>query len=291
LAGAGFARPSAPFGITAVVRVKDEEDWIEPSIRSLAGFADQIVVGDNGSTDATPVLLKRLQEEFPRTLEVLTVPQDDIRALTNRLLARARYRWVVRWDADFVAQTEGPNRISLLKEWLSGLPRRHFLVYLTMVELAGDLWHQDPATARRSDAHLFTRSDALRYIYDPAGYESPKAPAWYAVRRWSLPCFFHVHVKSDRRLFLNGLWKQWLLRREPDGSFPAFVRDFCLTHFGSEDVEGAARRWTDLYVRRLSPYDERSFPALPALLKPCLARPKYRLVYDNGRISGRETVA
>ena len=40
-------------GISAVISMKDEEYTIEASIRSLHGFADQIICIDNGSTDRT----------------------------------------------------------------------------------------------------------------------------------------------------------------------------------------------------------------------------------------------
>lgn len=285
-------RPANPFGVTAVMRVRDEEDWLEASVRSLAGFADQVVIGENGSEDGTPAIVDRLHREFPGWVEVAVCPADDIRTLTNRLIARARYRWVVRWDGDFVALTEGPRRIALLRDRLAAWRFRHCLMYLPMVELAGDLWHQDPASALRADAHLFTASDRLRYVYDRMGYESPFAPPWYAVRRESAPSLFHMHVKSDRRLFLNGLWKRYLIDREPDKKpFPEYVRAFCWDQFGHGDVDRSAAQWIALYAARLAPFDAAAYGDYPALLRPHLDRPKYRLRYQGGKIVGRDTLA
>jgi glycosyltransferase involved in cell wall biosynthesis len=286
-----FLGPKAPFGVTAVVRVKDEEDWLALSVQSLKNFADQVVIGDNGSTDGTPAVIERLKRDHPGWIEVVDGKGDDIKTLTNKLVQRARFRWVLRWDGDFIAQTEGPDRISLLKEELRDWgDKRHCLMYLRMVELAGDFWHQNAASRTRDDAHLWTASPALRYVYDEAGYESPQAPLWYAVRRREAPCFFHLHVKSDKRLFLNGLWKLWLLKKDGAGDFPGYVRAFCLDLFGSDDVDAAAAKWITLYAQRLKPVDRSLFRDYPALLRPLLERPPYRLKESDGTILGRDTL-
>lgn len=291
---AGFLLPpDRPQGISAIVRVKDEEEWVEAAIRSLDGFADQVVIGDNGSTDRTPAILARLGRELPGLVEVLTLPGADILTLTNALVARTRHRWIIRWDADFVAQTSGPVRISLLRDWLMRLnPRRYYMVYLRMVELAGDLWHQDPACRTRADAHCWTASAHLRYTYDPQGYESPLVPRWYSVRRWETPCFYHLNIKSDERLFLNHVWKQYLCdpRRHEYPDLAAYAEHLCLAEFGHRDVRRAAREWTTTYVKRLVPFDGSRYPEYPALIRPDVARPRYRILYDDGRIVGRQTL-
>lgn len=281
-------RPDRPAGLTAIVRVRDEEEWLEPALRSIAVIADQIVVGDNGSRDRTPEILARLGGELGARLEVLTLPELDIAALTNALLERARFRWVFRWDADFVAHTEGPRDIRLFHKWLlSQDPRRFLMVYPRMVELAGDLFHQNPAYPMRSDAHCFTASSAIRYVYDAAGYESPQVPRWYGVTCFDTPCFVHVNVKSDERLYRSALWKQWLVdpARRGGETFAQFVRR--AVGGDGEAVRRAARSWTDAYCRGLRKVDDSVLPQYPALLRPYLERPAYRLVYRDGVIVGR----
>jgi glycosyltransferase involved in cell wall biosynthesis len=275
--------------MTAIVRVRDEEEWLEPSLRSIAVIADQIVVGDNGSRDRTPEILARLCGEMGARLEVVTRPELGIAALTNTLLERARFRWVFRWDADFVAHTDGPRDIRIFREWLlSRDPRRFLMVYPRMVELAGDLFHQDPACPLRSDAHCFVASSSVRYVYDAVGYESPKVPRWYGVEYFKLPCFVHVNVKSDERMFRSALWKRWLID-------PARVASEPLDHYiqrvtgGSEEAfRQAMQEWIAVYCRGLRQVDPVLLPEYPALLQPCLQRPGYRLVYQDGVIVGRE---
>jgi glycosyltransferase involved in cell wall biosynthesis len=284
-----LARPDRPLGLTAIVRVRDEEEWLEPSIRSIAVVADQILVGDNGSRDRTPEILRRLVGDLGERLAVLALPELDIATLTNALLEQVRYRWVFRWDADFVAHTDGPRDIRGFREWLlSRDPRRFFMVYPRMVELAGDLFHQDPASPTRSDAHCFVGSPSLSYVYDRAGYEAPRVPRWYAVERFETPCFVHVNVKSDERLYRSALWKLWLVEggRTAGEPFAHYTRR--VTDASAETFRLAAREWALAYCRRLRPVDPTLLPRYPALLVPHVTQPTYRLIYRNGVVVGRQ---
>jgi len=290
----GLVRPPGrPQGISAIVRVRDEEEWLDASIRSIIGFADQIVIGDNGSRDRTPMIIERLRQEFPDLIEALVLPDADICALTNALIARTRYRWIIRWDADFVAHTTGPVRISRFREWLFGLPpRRYYMIYPRMVELTGDLWHQDPTNPTRADAHCWTASESVRYVYDARGYESPRVPRWYLVRRWEMPCFYHVNVKSDDRMFFNYAWKRYLVnpRRRKCSDISAYIDHLLVTEFGGRDLPRAAQEWVNRRVQQLVPIDHTRFPDYPELLGPALARPRYQIIDQGGRIVGRSTL-
>lgn len=272
------------------MRVKDEETWLELSIRSLAPVADEILVGDNGSTDRTRDILEGLRQEWPDRLRLFHVPDLDIRDLTNFLIERTRFRWILRWDADFVARTEGPYAIRSLRETLLSLdPRRYCFAYLAMLELCGDLFHQRPGTATRADCHAFMYSDHLRYVYDPTGYEAPAIPCWYKVLRFELPTFFHLDVKPTRRMFLSFLWKRFLTdpewRRYP--GFEAYVETQLKQRWGGNSLEEAAGLWAASAFRELVPYDRERWGDYPTLLKPFLEQPTYRLLYQDGQIVGR----
>lgn len=90
--------------IWAIAMVKDEADIIEEVVRHLFDEGvDHVLIADNGSTDATPAILRRLAAEFP-----LDVVQDPLRefwdAEKRTLLARAATRmgaaWIVPFDGD-----------------------------------------------------------------------------------------------------------------------------------------------------------------------------------------------
>jgi ubiquinone/menaquinone biosynthesis C-methylase UbiE/glycosyltransferase involved in cell wall biosynthesis len=263
----------------------------EVSIRSIATVADEIIVGDNGSTDRTPEILTELKDELQDRLIVLREPELDIKDLTNVLIERTRFRWVIRWDADFVARTDGPQSIFHLRKWLFDHdPRRYVFVYPKMIELCGDLFHQRPETATRTDCHCFAYSDHLRYVYGWSGYESPKVPRWYRVLKYETPTFFHVDVKPVRRMFLSFLWKQYLL--DPEGPryprFEAYLETKLKEQWEGQGIDEAAALWAASAFRELVPYDRNRFGDYPMLLRPFLHNPHYRLRYDNTQIVGQQ---
>ena len=55
-------------------------------------------------------------------------------------------------------------------------------------------------------------------------------------------------------------------------------------------VARASREWVREYVRTLVLFHPDKFPPYPTLLVPFLAEPKYRIIYRDGRIDGRETM-
>ncbi len=280
-------RPDRPQGLSAVVRVKDEETWLSVSIQSIAAVADEIIVGDNGSTDRTPEILRELQEELHGRLIVLRQPELDIRDLTNVLIERTRFRWVIRWDADFVGRTDGPQSMFHLRKWLSDHdPRRYFFIYPRMIEVCGDLFHQRPATATRADCHCFTYSDHLRYVYGWSGYESPKVPPWYRVLRYEIPTFFHVDVKPPQRMFLSSLWKQYLTdpERERYPGFETYLKTQLKEGWSTQEINEAASLWAGTAFQDLVPYDRERFGDYPTLLSPFLKKPIYRLRYGGSKI-------
>lgn len=284
-------RPDRPPGVSAIVRVKDEETWISASIQSIATLADEIIIGDNGSTDRTPEILTELKRELQDRLIVLKRPELNFKDLTNVLVERTRFRWVVRWDADFVARTDGPQSISQLRKWLFDFdPRRYMCAHLRMIELCGDLFHQHPKTASRADTHCFTYSDSLRYVFDRAGHDAPKIPRWYRVLRYEIPTFFHVDVKPVQRMFLSFLWKRYLLNanRASFPSFEAYLSRELMDHWSGKGIDEAATIWAASAFRDLIPYDRNRFGDYPTLLKPFLENPPYRLLYEDGQIVGQQ---
>ena len=46
--------PKRKIGISVMIRVKNEEDFIALSLKSLNGFADEVIIIDNGNKIADP---------------------------------------------------------------------------------------------------------------------------------------------------------------------------------------------------------------------------------------------
>lgn len=86
-----FARPL----VTACMIVRDEEEELPASLASLAGFADEIVVYDTGSTDRTIEIAERAGARVARGYW-----DDDFGRARNDALALCRGQWIVWLDAD-----------------------------------------------------------------------------------------------------------------------------------------------------------------------------------------------
>ena len=88
------ARPPAPPRLSAIVITKNEAPVIARCIESLA-FADEIVVVDSGSTDATADICRGLGAQVHSTAD-----WPGFGPQKNRALAHARGEWVISLDSD-----------------------------------------------------------------------------------------------------------------------------------------------------------------------------------------------
>ena len=291
-----------PSGISAIVRVKNAEEWVEPSLLSVSDAVDELIVVDNGSTDRTPEILARVARTLGPKVALFSRPGLDHVDLSNFALAQATYRWALKWDGDFVARTTGPCAILGLRERLLGLPpSRHFHVRLTCVELMGDLWHQCPGWELRHEPFASVPSPALRFVRvvrvldgpptgwprilrDPRApfpihFEDVKVPLYYEVAQWPEPYFFHLQVKNALRMYLRDCWADWAENPSLQGRF-ASLEAYALQRAQRVWTVGTLQEAADAYMARvrelLIPYAPERFGEHPHILKPYLegsARP------------------
>ena len=295
----GLVTPASarPMGVSALVRARDEEAWIEPSLRSLEGFADEIVLVDNGSSDSTVERARALVGRLGLEVRIDSAPGLDHTALSNRVLELARFRWLIRWDADCVAHTAGPNALRELRRRLLELPPwRHVCIHPAAVEVAGDLFHRVPEIAVRYDAHVVTYSPALRYETAvtraggrPIAIEFLRLPRYYAIERWPTPAIFHVSVKPAWRMLLRHFWLEWWAER-PAMSLQEYALQRARKEWGAANLDDAAATFTARYCRRLVPFDPAPYGGYPALLAPALAERRFHVLYADGAIVGRSDV-
>jgi glycosyltransferase involved in cell wall biosynthesis len=113
-------------GLTCVFRVKDEArnlPWVLPS---MLAAVDHVVLVDNGSTDGTAELARRLADEsgaadrytgtsYPHRVsragsEHLATPPDSVHSLThfyNWSFAHVRTTYSMKWDGDMALTPDG----------------------------------------------------------------------------------------------------------------------------------------------------------------------------------------
>lgn len=98
--------PEAPVDLTVVVPMFNEQEVLPLLVERLRPTADawgvpyEILCVDDGSTDATPVLLQRLAREWEQVRIVRLRANAGHQAAISAGLARARGKWVVTIDAD-----------------------------------------------------------------------------------------------------------------------------------------------------------------------------------------------
>ncbi|GMA24880.1 hypothetical protein GCM10025864_26390 [Luteimicrobium album] len=127
----------APRTFSAMIRVRNEEQFLEAAVRSIADSMDEIVIVDNLSTDGTPDVIARLRESLGTKVVPLRYPFEVARyGEENRRLASTKdglrsphllanyYEWclahctrgfVVKWDGDMIATDAFPALIDGLR--------------------------------------------------------------------------------------------------------------------------------------------------------------------------------
>ncbi|MBP6526329.1 MAG: glycosyltransferase family 2 protein [Dermatophilaceae bacterium] len=98
--------PRSPVELSVVVPVYNEEAVLPLLVDRLRPLADswgvtyEVLCVDDGSSDATPVLLQRLRREWPQVRVVRLRANAGHQAAISAGLARARGDWVATIDAD-----------------------------------------------------------------------------------------------------------------------------------------------------------------------------------------------
>ncbi len=92
--------------LSLVMIVRNEAERLPDCLASVQEIADEIIIGDTGSTDATVEVARRYGAQ------VFPVPwEDDFAKARNRVLAEAGGDWLLHLDADEVVDTVSAQRI------------------------------------------------------------------------------------------------------------------------------------------------------------------------------------
>ena len=168
-AGLGLLpRVDRPNCVSSLMRVKDEEWWIEPSILSIKDLVHEYVIMD-ASTDRMPEIIEELRKDYGLNIIHVMDFDDDIARVSQRDLELTRCRWVLRWNGDFVMTKYG---VQFIKDLINRLRRdRYFMIYWSHVLLVGDPSHQKPDAPLYSEHWLVTYMPGMRFVRIPGGFE------------------------------------------------------------------------------------------------------------------------
>lgn len=142
---------SKPWGLSAVVIAHNEEARIEDCLRSVTGIADEIVLVDDGSTDATVAIAHSFGAR------VLTRPFDTAARQMNFGIQSARGKWILIIDAD---ERLTPELRDEIRQTLDE-PERHQAYYFPRCNIVFGRWLSHGGNyPDYNSARLFLRGSA-----------------------------------------------------------------------------------------------------------------------------------
>ena len=118
-----FLAKERPIGVSGLLRVKNEEDFLSQCIDSCIDALDELVIAYQPSDDNTPQIIEAKRQQYPNKIKVYfyqpkvlshnltheefeyaqSLPNSSIHLLSNYYnytLSKATYRYVVKIDAD-----------------------------------------------------------------------------------------------------------------------------------------------------------------------------------------------
>jgi len=191
-------------GISAFLRVKDEEEFIEPCLLSIKDFFDEIVIALNDCTDSTPQIIEGLALPTVRTYDYPfklhhngpghdAIPANSVHDNAyyyNWLLSKTRFSHVCKWDGDMVALPalyRGVRRLVLCSN----------VVHITGLNIAGEHW------SCLSKLAPFTREPRFFRVQPHTFYRQGKLTQRFThsyrrkLRSFRLPVFLHFKTAKS----------------------------------------------------------------------------------------------
>jgi Glycosyl transferase family 2 len=209
-----------PKRISAMMRVKNEGEYLGRAVASILDVVDEIVIVDNNSTDETPQIIADLIRQNPGKVRTAEYPHnvarygEENRALAStfrgrrspRLLAnfynwsvaQCRHEFILKWDGDTIATRAFHEQVAVFKEsdkqamWINGVNLHPNLTHMVR------LIPYEPVEPR-----LFFRRFAkyTNYLGYCEGLESPYVGRFpqYSEFFEDQPSYLHMkYCKKDR---------------------------------------------------------------------------------------------
>ncbi len=265
-----------PYGVSAIVCSKNEEDWIALSMRSVAEIVNEYVVIDS-STDRTPEIAVEVGRELGIPVRVFKIKSTDMAVIRNIGLKNSTYRWILIWDPDFILHEK---YVKYLKELIEKLDRDkwYYAIYWPHICLDGDLFHYNPRNYLHREHWLFVYHPSLRYKTID-WLERLILPLFYKRIDIDNPLSFHLRtVKNPVRLLYRKYWYE-VLRKKLIGKIDldTYVHKRIIEEYGTDDIKEAANTYLKNLLSTLEKYDPQKHLPYPKILREYI-RKKYGLI-------------
>lgn len=284
-------------GITAVVSAKNEEYTIPFCLKSLVGFADQVVCIDNGSEDDTLEQMKKFKAAYGDKIEVdiIEMPNGLLGDCREAGLNATRYQWHLRWDADMVCKTSGPESMLQLREKTlkNNRPRA---IQLPRTNLYGDWRHTSILYDVVDPGEPILMKMSTKIQYKEFGrFDTIRLPFYYITEKEKKRYYHHcAGLKSDINLIHRYFYFNWreaynkastAEEKEKLKNFESYKKAESFKQFGTTDLNSLKYRYQRQCVQQYTKYDEAKYGEYPVLIKEEMTRGnnRFEIVYQNNR--------
>ena len=260
-----------PFGVSAVVWSKNEENWIELSMRSVAKIVDEYVLIDS-STDRTPEIALKTGRELGIPVKIIRTLTKNMAEVGNLGLKYSSYRWILKWDPDFILHEK---YIVAIQKLIKELDEKnwYYAVYWPHLCLDGDLFHYNPKNYLHIEHWLFNYHPKLKY--EMVGWmEILILPLFYKRIDIDAPMSFHLRtVKKPVRLLYRKYWYEARRKGILDKvDLDEYVYKRIIQDYNTSDISKAAELFLKEILRGLNRYDPKNQLSYPKILKEFVKR-------------------
>lgn len=269
-------------GISVLLPTQNEEKIVKLSILSFLDFADEIIIVDNGSNDKTIEIVTNLSKTFPK-IKFYNKPElPDLYHNRQFALKQSKFRWICRFDSDFVAYTDGENNILKLRNFLLKMPRGIIpkAISFYYLNIGIDFWH-----IRLYDFSIKNKIKVIAgprmsiYEYFPfftfgrfKGREYGTFQPFLNNIILNRVFYFHCIIKSDLDFFLRSERSNWRktnnFKKYP--TLVSYIKDIIQEKYQTSNVKKALETFSVrvIYNKKFyKKYDPEKYLPYPSLIK------------------------
>jgi glycosyltransferase involved in cell wall biosynthesis len=219
-----------PNGISVLISAQNEQKTIALCVESFLVFADEIIIVTNGSTDNTISLCQELQERYPDKIYFYNMPElRDLYHNRAYALKKAKFRWIFRGDADYVAykDEDGKNSIRKLRHIIlnqrSWFPQAFLFDQVNVsyqLHLCRD-WSSNENSLNKIPRvygqgfmpRVYLNTPLLKFKKQG---QNEGAAYFFLYKKHLIlsPYWFHLTLNSDKDLFLRSARREWREKNE-----------------------------------------------------------------------------
>ena len=275
----------------------NEASTIDLTLKSVAGFADEVILVDTGSWDGTQKIAREWMHKLNLSGQVTQVKIVRLGEARMKTLSLCSHEWMLMQDSD-LALSAG------LKQEI----KRHMNKYkkhsmgIKSINLMGDYEHYFSNLPFMAHHQILIKKGTvtkLRKALDRPSFGSPKVnakcfavnlsrvrPAWRCWYRGE-PFDRQYYRKDGKRRPPPESNRQWRWQRTRKYHS---IREYTEAEEGYtlEDVKRIAPTW---FLRQLQieakPLKKEWWASLAEVVKAEIKSPRYKLIYEKGRIIGR----